>query len=79
MKTLPPGRRERPKAAIIRQPGFEAIHTLEEMVAEFPYRPTACNRAYRAVVLASGWRPRYHHERSRDVGRFSHPDGQRAV
>jgi hypothetical protein len=51
IKTVPRGRRERHKARIVRERGFEAIHTLEEMVAEFPYRPTACDRDYRVIVL----------------------------
>jgi len=59
IKTAPRGRRERPKAAIVRERGFAAIHTLEEMVAEFPYRPTACDRDYRVIVL----RKRLAHEK----------------
>jgi hypothetical protein len=51
IKTAPRGRRRRPKARIVRERGFETIHTLEEMVAEFPYRPTACDREYRVIVL----------------------------
>jgi hypothetical protein len=51
IKTVPRGRRERPKAAIVRERGFETIQTLEEMVAEFAYRPTACDREYRVIVL----------------------------
>jgi hypothetical protein len=51
IKTVPRGRRERHKARIVRERGFEAIQTLEEMVAEFAYRPTACDRAYRVIVL----------------------------
>jgi hypothetical protein len=51
IRTVPRGRRERPRAAIVRERGFEAIHTLEEMVAEFAYRPTACDRDYRVIVL----------------------------
>ena len=30
---------------------FETIHTLEEMVAEFEYRPVACHRSYRVIVV----------------------------
>jgi hypothetical protein len=59
IKTAPRGRRERPRAAIVRERGFEAIHTLEEMVAEFPSRPTACDRDYRVIVL----RKRLAHEK----------------
>ena len=31
--------------------GYETIHTLEEKVAEFAYRPVACRRDYRVVVV----------------------------
>ena len=43
IKTVPRQRPERHKARIVRERGFETIHTLEEMVAEFDYRPTACD------------------------------------
>jgi hypothetical protein len=47
------GRRkpERVKAKIVRERGYEDIHPVEEMVAEFAYRPTACKKSYRMVVL----------------------------
>jgi Transposase DDE domain group 1 len=51
IKTAP---RQRPvpiKPEIVRRRGFETIHTLEEMVAEFAYRPVACRKGYRLVVL----------------------------
>jgi len=51
IKTAPRQRPERVKAEIVRKRGFETIHTLEEMVAEFDYRPVACTRSYRVVVL----------------------------
>ncbi len=51
IKTAPRERPERIKAEIVRGRGFETIHTLEEMVAEFDYRPVACGKAYRLVVL----------------------------
>jgi hypothetical protein len=51
IKTAPRQRPERVKAGIVRRRGFETIHTLEEMVAEFDYRPTACRSPYRVVVL----------------------------
>src|SRR5277367_3600138 len=31
--------------------GYRTIHLLEEMVGEFDYRPTACKRTYRLVVV----------------------------
>src|SRR5262249_45966655 len=34
-----------------RQRGYENIELLEEMVAEFPYRPLACRTSYRMIVL----------------------------
>ena len=34
---------ERVKPQIVRERGFKAIHLIEEMIAEFDYRPTACN------------------------------------
>ena len=39
------------KPQIVEQRGFKTIHLLDEMVAEFEYRPTACQRSYRMVVL----------------------------
>jgi hypothetical protein len=51
IKTAPRPRPERHKERIVRARGFESIHTIEEMVAEFDYRPVACNRDYRVVVL----------------------------
>ena len=42
---------ERVKQQIVRERGFETIHVLEEMVAEFDYRPVACHRTYRVVVV----------------------------
>jgi len=51
IKTVPRQQPERHKARIVQERGFETIHTLNEMVAEFRYQPTACNRAYRVVVL----------------------------
>jgi hypothetical protein len=51
IKTVPRQRPERHKARIVKERGFETIHTAEEMVAEFDYRPVACDRSYRVVVL----------------------------
>ena len=30
---------------------FKAIHLVEEMIAEFEYRPTKCKKDYRVIVL----------------------------
>jgi Transposase DDE domain group 1 len=51
IKTVPRQQPERHKQRIVEARGFETIHTLEEMVAEFRYQPTACKRAYRVIVL----------------------------
>jgi hypothetical protein len=51
IKTTPRQQPERVKAEIVRQRGYRTIHLLEEMVGEFDYRPTACQRSYRLVVV----------------------------
>jgi hypothetical protein len=51
IKTVPREKPERVKAAIVRRRGYKTIHLLEEMVAEFDYRPVACRRDYRVIVL----------------------------
>ena len=51
IKTAPRQRPEHLKPEIVRERGFVTIHTLEEMVAEFDYRPVACRKSYRVVVL----------------------------
>jgi len=51
IQTAPRQRPEHVKAEIVRERGFETIHTREEMVAEFDYRPFACQKAYRVVVV----------------------------
>src|SRR5271166_2011939 len=51
IKTVPRQRPPRHKARIVQERGLETIHTLEEMVAEFDYRPVACDRDYRLIVL----------------------------
>ena len=51
VKTLPRGEREDHKAPIVVARQFETIRCLGEEVAEFDYRPVACERAYRVVVL----------------------------
>jgi hypothetical protein len=47
-------RRTRPRAVkdeVVRQKGYKNIRTVSEQVAEFDYRPTACKKGYRVVVL----------------------------
>jgi Transposase DDE domain group 1 len=49
--TVPRQRPKRHKARIVQEREFETIHTIEENVSEFDYRPTACDREYRVIVL----------------------------
>jgi DDE family transposase len=51
IKTAPRQKPERVKAEIVRQRGYENIELLEERVAEFDYRPVACRKSYRMIVL----------------------------
>ena len=51
VKTAPREKPERVKPQIVRERGFKAIHLIEEMIAEFDYRPTACKKSHRVVVL----------------------------
>ncbi len=51
IKTAPRQQPEHVKRAIVREREFETIHTREEMVAEFDYRPLACKKSYRMVVV----------------------------
>ena len=51
IKTAPRQKPERVKPEIVRERGYENIELLEEMVAEFDYRPTACRKSYRMIVL----------------------------
>jgi Transposase DDE domain group 1 len=51
IKTAPREKPERVKPRVVRERGYKTIHLLEEMVAEFDYRPVACRRSYRVIVL----------------------------
>jgi Transposase DDE domain group 1 len=51
IKTAPRQKPERVKSEIVRERGFKAIHLVEEMIAEFEYRPTKCKKDYRVIVL----------------------------
>ena len=51
IKTVPRQQPERVKQQIVKERGFETIHVLEEMIAEFDYRPVACRKSYRVVVV----------------------------
>jgi len=46
----PRDRPENVKQELVEAHGYENLRTEEEFVAEFPYRPAACARAYRMVV-----------------------------
>jgi hypothetical protein len=48
------GPRRRPeniKEPIVRERGFQNLRLVEEEVAEFEYRPTACRKTYRMIVV----------------------------
>src|SRR4051794_23406197 len=51
IKTGPRQPPERVKPEIVRERGFKTIHLLEEKIAEFDYRPTACKKSYRMIVV----------------------------
>ena len=51
IKTSERRKPERVKPEIVRERGYQNIELIEEMVAEFAYRPTACRKSYRMIVL----------------------------
>ena len=51
VRTAPRERPEKVKEQIVRDRGFQNIRLRSEQVAEFLYRPTACRREYRVVVV----------------------------
>ena len=51
VKTSPRTKPARVKEQIVRERGYKNLHVVEEHVAEFRYRPVACNRDYRVIVL----------------------------
>jgi hypothetical protein len=51
IRTAPRQKPERVKPEIVRRRDYENLELLEEMVAEFDYRPAACRKSYRMVVL----------------------------
>jgi hypothetical protein len=51
IKTAPRQARERHKERIVAERQFNALKLLGEEVAEFEYRPVACEKAYRVIVL----------------------------
>ncbi len=51
IQTAPRQKPERVKPEIVRRRGYENLELIEEMVAEFQYRPLACRKRYRMIVL----------------------------
>jgi hypothetical protein len=51
LKTVPRHARERHKERIIAERQFDTLKLLGEEVAEFEYRPVACKKTYRVIVL----------------------------
>ena len=51
IKTKPREKPERIKSEIVRERGYKTINLLEEMIAEFDYRPLACKKSYRLIVV----------------------------
>jgi len=51
VRTLPRSAREDHRSPIVVARQFETIRCLGEEVAEFDYRPVACEKAYRVIVL----------------------------
>jgi hypothetical protein len=51
IKTTPREKPERFKEEIVRERGYENIRLIEEMVAEFDYKPYACKTSYRMIVV----------------------------
>jgi Transposase DDE domain group 1 len=51
LKTVPRQTRERHRERIVAQRQYDTLKLIGEEVAEFDYQPTACEKAYRVVVL----------------------------
>ncbi len=51
IKTAPREKPEHFRPEIVRERGYKNVELLEEMVAEFAYRPLACRKSYRLIVL----------------------------
>jgi hypothetical protein len=51
IKTVPRRARERHKERIVAERQFDTLKLVGEEVAEFEYRPVACKKAYRVIVL----------------------------
>jgi hypothetical protein len=51
IKTVPRQAKERYKERVVSERRFDTLKLVGEEVAEFEYRPVACQRAYRVIVL----------------------------
>jgi hypothetical protein len=51
VKTQPRGRRKNVKQQIVVQRRFQNLRLIDEEVAEFEYRPVACRKTYRLIVV----------------------------
>ena len=51
IKTVPRQARERHKDRVVSERGYKTLKLLGEEVAEFDYRPVACRKSYRMIVL----------------------------
>jgi hypothetical protein len=51
IKAVPRQARERPKERIVAERQFDTLKLIGEEVAEFEYKPVACEKSYRVVVL----------------------------
>jgi Transposase DDE domain group 1 len=51
VKTQPRQRRNNAKEQVVKERGFKNLRLVSEDVAEFDYRPTACDKTYRMVVV----------------------------
>jgi hypothetical protein len=51
IKTTPRQKPEHVRPEIVRERGYKNVELLEERVAEFAYRPLACRKSYRMIVL----------------------------
>jgi hypothetical protein len=51
IRTVPRQARERPRERVVAERRFDTLKLVGEEVAEFEYRPVACKKTYRVVVL----------------------------
>ena len=51
IQTVPRQARERHRERVVQERQFKTLKLLGEEVAEFDYRPTACQKSYRVIVL----------------------------